>query len=360
VSRSDRGADVAIEASTSRSCVAADPGAWGPALCALAPHDGVHPPEPVLGVRVQRGPRSGREWASCTRVRDHHQPGDGRRRHGAPLGVRDLQLVAPARLRPRPAAVLARPATAPGPGFATRPTSAWSRSRRSASRPRHRLRRWLDATPRAVDLVDRTTRGAPWSGSRRVRTSGHLPDDAAAVQCARSPACPRWSSTRGRVRPSCPLGSDTGNYALTCAPADSAAMPGMTPPPFRPAGGATFASAPDPRRPPAPAARWSGRHASSGTRSEDGHGHDDRRHGRRPPARRPNPCWEKSWLAAIRRPRTASRGSRPGTRPQERLPAEERTRTPAATVMRVSSRRPRSHRGGSQDRVERVGARAIG
>ena len=95
------GADVAIEASDV-TLVGGDPRLVALGHRAVAGHDPGHPPEPVLGVRLQRAAHPGRDGRALPGVRDHAQPGARRRRDGAVIGQRRDQLAAAAR-RGRPA-----------------------------------------------------------------------------------------------------------------------------------------------------------------------------------------------------------------------------------------------------------------
>ena len=82
------------------------PAAGGVGDVPVAIDDPGHPPEPVLGVRLQRAADPGRDGRAVPGVRDHAQPGVRRRRDGAVVGQRRHQLAAAAGrrrpARPRP------------------------------------------------------------------------------------------------------------------------------------------------------------------------------------------------------------------------------------------------------------------
>ena len=65
---------------------------------AVAGDDAQHPPEPVLGVRLQRRSSSRSPWASCTRSRDAPRPDLRRRGDGGLVGDRGLERAAPPRI----------------------------------------------------------------------------------------------------------------------------------------------------------------------------------------------------------------------------------------------------------------------
>ena len=89
------GADVAIEASDI-TLVGGDPRLVGSAIALSRVDDPGHPPEPVLGVRLQRAADPGRDGRAVPRLRHHAQPGAGRRRDGALVRERGDELAAPA------------------------------------------------------------------------------------------------------------------------------------------------------------------------------------------------------------------------------------------------------------------------
>ena len=100
----------------------------------VAGHDPGHPPEPVLGVRLQRAADPGRDGRALPGLRDHAQPGARRRRDGPVLGERRDQLAAAAP-RGRPAGARdPAPARAAGPG-ARRGVPGRDRGRRAWRSP---------------------------------------------------------------------------------------------------------------------------------------------------------------------------------------------------------------------------------
>ena len=98
------GADVAIEASDV-TLVGRRPAAGGLGDRAVAGDDPRHPPEPVLGLRLQRRADPGGDGGPVPDLRDHDQPGVRRGGDGAVVGERGHQLAATAAGR-RPAAHL--------------------------------------------------------------------------------------------------------------------------------------------------------------------------------------------------------------------------------------------------------------
>ena len=90
------GADVAIEAADV-TLVGGDPRGGSAAIGLSRRDDAGHPPEPVLGVRLQRRAHPGRDGRPVPGVRDRPVAGAGRRRHGALVGVGRGQLAAVAR-----------------------------------------------------------------------------------------------------------------------------------------------------------------------------------------------------------------------------------------------------------------------
>ena len=92
------GADVAIEASDV-TLVGGDPRAVAAAIALSRATMRGHPPEPVLGVRLQRRAHPGRDGRALPDVRDHPEPGARRRGDGAVVRVGRGELSAPARLR---------------------------------------------------------------------------------------------------------------------------------------------------------------------------------------------------------------------------------------------------------------------
>ena len=83
------GADVAIEASDI-TLVGGDPRLVASAIAPVAGHDPRDPPEPVLGVRLQRAADPGRDGRALPGVRDHAEPGD---RGGARWPCRAVSVV---------------------------------------------------------------------------------------------------------------------------------------------------------------------------------------------------------------------------------------------------------------------------
>ena len=90
------GADVAIEASDV-TLIGGDPRGVAAAIGAVPRDDGGHPPEPVLGVRLQRRADPGRDGRAVPGVRDHAVAGARRGRDGAVVGVGRRELAATAR-----------------------------------------------------------------------------------------------------------------------------------------------------------------------------------------------------------------------------------------------------------------------
>ena len=89
------GADVAIEASDV-TLVGGDPRLVGSAIALSQCDDAGHPPEPVLGVRLQRAADPDRDGRAVPGVRHDAQPGARGGRDGALVGERGDELAAPA------------------------------------------------------------------------------------------------------------------------------------------------------------------------------------------------------------------------------------------------------------------------
>ena len=143
----------------------------------LAPHDGRDPPEPLLGLRLQRGPHPDRHGHPLPALRDHPHPGHGGRRHGPLVGERHLQLAAPARLRPAPVG-RARCCPAPdldaGKGRGVPRGDRGAGGRRGGDRDRRQPLARCDRGPRGAAGLGAGRAGPGLAGGRRRAGPGHL------------------------------------------------------------------------------------------------------------------------------------------------------------------------------------------